>query len=210
MSNQGIRHRRWLLMLTAIGLGWVVATTVTVLGMFMTACRRRVKPETDDDVGLCHSSSLHEGYAMVGFGSLMNVALLVTMLVLLMKDRRKNRVKPDPPPDYESLIKDETPPPSYFELSLGDSDPPQDIVAVASPSAFSFSSPSSSYSSSSSSWPTPADTSGSTPPTTTSVSPPTPTPTTVPTGAPCTKSPSSEASLTASLEVYSNDLTIFL
>ncbi|ROT67134.1 hypothetical protein C7M84_014799 [Penaeus vannamei] len=93
MSNQGIRHRRWLLMLTVIGLGWVVATSVTVLGMFMTACRRRGKAETSN-IGLCQSSSLHEGYAMVGFGSLMNVALLVTMLVLLMKDRRKNRVKP--------------------------------------------------------------------------------------------------------------------
>lgn len=30
-------------MLTVIGLGWVVATSVTVLGMFMTACRRRGK-----------------------------------------------------------------------------------------------------------------------------------------------------------------------
>ncbi|XP_047499649.1 uncharacterized protein LOC125046070 [Penaeus chinensis] len=210
MSNQGIRHRRWLLMLTAIGLGWIVATSVTVLGMFMTACRRRVKPETDDG-GLCHSSSLHEGYAMVGFGSLMNVALLVTMLVLLMKDRRKNRIKPDPPPDYESLIKDETPPPSYFELSLGDPDSARDIVAVASPSSsFPFSSPSSSSSSSSSS-PTPIDTSGSTPPTLTPVSPPTPTPTTVSTGVSCTQSPSTQASLALEEnEVHSNDLTLLL
>ncbi|XP_069994489.1 histone H2A.v2 [Penaeus vannamei] len=209
MSNQGIRHRRWLLMLTVIGLGWVVATSVTVLGMFMTACRRRGKAETSN-IGLCQSSSLHEGYAMVGFGSLMNVALLVTMLVLLMKDRRKNRVKPDPPPDYESLIKEETPPPSYFELSLGDSDLPQDVVAVASPSAFSFSSTSSSSSSSSSSSPTPTDTSGSTPPTTTPVSPLK----TASVGVSCTNSPSSKASLTESLEetedVLSNDLTLLL
>ncbi|XP_063595729.1 uncharacterized protein LOC134772617 [Penaeus indicus] len=204
MSSQGIRHRRWLLMLTAIGLGWVVATSVTVLGMFMTACRRKGKPEMDIG-GLCNSSSLHEGYAMVGFGSLMNVTLLVTMLVLLMRDRRNNRVKPDPPPDYESLIKEETPPPSYFELNLDES--ARDVVAVASPSAFSFSSPSSSALSSSSSSSSPIDASGSTPPTTTSVSPPT----TVSAGVSCTKSPSPEASLTREEnEVYSNDLTILL
>ncbi|XP_042885559.1 NLP effector protein 8-like [Penaeus japonicus] len=131
MSSHGL-HRRWLVVLTVIGLGWIIATTVTVVGMFMTACQREVKTKTDDQ-GLCQASSLHEGYAMVAVGSLMNVALLVTMLVLLMRDRRQSRVKPDPPPDYESLLKDETPPPSYFELSLDDSQLLQDFVAVGSP-----------------------------------------------------------------------------
>ncbi|KAK8749241.1 hypothetical protein OTU49_015750, partial [Cherax quadricarinatus] len=44
------------------------------------------------------------------------MVLLVTMICLLLHEKLAHKIIKDNPPDYESLIKAETPPPSFDEV----------------------------------------------------------------------------------------------
>nr|XP_045608020.1 uncharacterized protein LOC123764368 [Procambarus clarkii]XP_045608021.1 uncharacterized protein LOC123764368 [Procambarus clarkii]XP_045608022.1 uncharacterized protein LOC123764368 [Procambarus clarkii]XP_045608023.1 uncharacterized protein LOC123764368 [Procambarus clarkii] len=141
----GVRRTRWSVVLSVLGVGWLVATSITAFGMYMIACHANFPPHgsvtkttsrqgseiTQEKTsgrtehaqwGGCEGGwTLEEGHVVLVVGSLLNMVLLVTMLVLLVHERRVLIIAKDPPPDYESLIKAETPPPTFADLHLNDS-----------------------------------------------------------------------------------------
>nr|XP_053631409.1 integumentary mucin C.1-like [Cherax quadricarinatus] len=80
----GSRRTRWSVVLSVLGVGWVVATSVTAFGMYMVAC--------------------HNSVSAVSYGTRVDARESTSQASL------------DNPPDYESLIKAETPPPSFDEV----------------------------------------------------------------------------------------------
>ncbi|XP_071528592.1 uncharacterized protein [Panulirus ornatus] len=123
-----MERRNWWPVLSLLGLGWLAATSVTALGMYMVACHANALPHLTQQLqeakkvvssGKCVGSwTIGAGHLVLVVGSLLNLLLLVTMLVLLVRERLALTVSPDPPPDYDSLIKSETPPPSFAEVLL--------------------------------------------------------------------------------------------
>ncbi|XP_069939854.1 uncharacterized protein [Cherax quadricarinatus] len=134
----GSRRTRWSVVLSVLGVGWVVATSVTAFGMYMVACHNSVSAvsygtrvdarESTSQASLRSGSwngctggwTLGQGHLVLVVGSLLNMVLLVTMICLLLHEKLAHKIIKDNPPDYESLIKAETPPPSFDEhIGLG-------------------------------------------------------------------------------------------
>ncbi|KAK3866556.1 hypothetical protein Pcinc_027915 [Petrolisthes cinctipes] len=69
-------------------------------------------------VGCTWRWSVKQGQLVLAGGSLLNVFLLLLLLCFLILERRYKiqPLPPDPPPDYDTVMKEETPPPSFSDL----------------------------------------------------------------------------------------------
>ncbi|KAG0722129.1 hypothetical protein GWK47_000041 [Chionoecetes opilio] len=134
MMMQWCKKHSWATLLVAIGGTWMVATFLTAAGVYMVICHSLTPPWVPPtnsprsttllkDHGLCRGSWwTQDGQVILIAGCLCNVFLLLPMLLYLVIERRLRTTRitkqEQPPPDYESLIREETPPPSYSNLNL--------------------------------------------------------------------------------------------
>lgn len=126
------RKPHWPTVLPVLGVGWLVATFLTGYGMYMVICHApthhlhvfttrgyQTMIDRTSDVSTCGGSwTVGQGQATLILGCFLNGFILALMLFNMFLDRRLQHPIQiqEQPPDYETLIKEETPPPSYSEV----------------------------------------------------------------------------------------------
>ncbi|KAK7076514.1 hypothetical protein SK128_024792, partial [Halocaridina rubra] len=119
------RDTNWLVLLCCLGCAWLAATVLTALGMYMLACHRTKHTSTlietkllEQYPGCSGDWSQEDAQIALVTGSICNIGLMLVLVILTLKEKRLKRAKEDPPPNYETVMKCETPPPTFEELNF--------------------------------------------------------------------------------------------
>ncbi|XP_064093429.1 uncharacterized protein LOC135206118 [Macrobrachium nipponense] len=116
--------RRWLLILAGLSVGWLLATCFIAVGMYMSSCISYYKVGSSKDGTMHERNSCGgawtegEAHAILVVGATINILILVLMVSFLIREKMEQSEREEPPPDYETLLKSETPPPAYNDLDF--------------------------------------------------------------------------------------------